>query len=654
MENASIKDKFAKAFSKDSFERAFTKENVIKGVFVALAAVSIIAVFAIVIYLLYASIEPFREVGFFKLLFGTTWDPSSSQTYETSQYGILPMLVSTIVLTVCAVLLGGTIGVFVAIFMAYYCPKKLKGIYTQIINLLAGIPSIVYGFFGMAVILPMLQRIFGVDSATGLLAGTLILSIMMVPTVASVARNSLEAVPSNYYEGALALGCSKNQAVFKVCVPAAKKGIIAALILGMGRAIGETMAVQFVIGNTTNGYPTGPFAGFATLTSKMVQEFGYAQPDKKAVFMACGFVLLVFILIINLCIMAIRREGKGGKGGSNKYFTRRIKGEADSVKTTMSYRKTGSVQDVLWILSYVIAVIVAVVLLAIVIYILIMGVQHLTPDFLFGKSRNGHTTLAPAFVSTGMLIVLALVIALPLGVGAAIYLNEYAKRNSPFVKVVRIFVDTLAGIPSIVFGLFGYLLFTQTIGYTLLGGGIILALIILPTIIRSVEQSLSEVPDSMREASLALGAGKVRTIFLVVLPSALAGIVTSVILSIGKIVSESAALIFTAGNVVYMPTSYLDSGSSFAVYMYRFMNEGLGFDQCYATAVVLLILVIILNLLVTLVERLGDRDKGKPHPILAIKNWWKSVMALLKKRNRTEKENEPDDFEVGVAGEAAE
>lgn len=648
MKNASAKERFANAFSKENFGKAFTRENIMKGVFIALAAVSIIAVFAIVIYLLCASIEPFREVGFFKLLFGTKWDPSASQTYETSEYGILPMIVSTIVLTVCAVVVGGTIGVFVAIFMAYYCPKPLKGVYKQVINLLAGIPSIVYGFFGMAVILPMLQKIFNVSSATGLLGGTIILSIMMVPTIASVARNSLEAVPSNYYEGALALGCSKNQAVFKVCVPAAKKGIAAALILGVGRAVGETMAVQFVIGNTTNGYPTGPFAGFATLTSKMVQEFGYAQPDKKSVFLACGFVLLVFILIINLCIMAVRREGKKGRGGTNKYFTRRVKGEGDSVQTALNYRRTGSVQDILWILTYIIATLVAVVLLTIVVYICIKGVGNLSLDFLFGESRNGHTTLAPAFVSTGMLIVLALAIALPLGIGAAIYLNEYAKRNNFFVKTVRLFVDTLAGIPSIVFGLFGYLVFTQTIGYTLLGGGIILALIILPTIIRSVEQSLSEVPDSMREASYALGAGKVRTIFLVVLPSALAGIVTSIILSIGKIVSESAALIFTAGNVVYMPTSYLSSGSSFAVYMYKFMNEGLGFGSCYATAVVLLVVVIILNMLVTLVEWLGDRDKGKPHPILAIKQFFKEAKARLGgKRNRARGEGQTEDPSEG-------
>ena len=627
MRKINIKESLANAFSRENLEKAFTKENIVKAIFIIFAAVSIIAVFGIVIFLLIKSIEPFSEIGFFKILFGDTWH--TGDTYTDGSYGALPMVVGTIVLTLCSVLVGGTIAVFVAIFMAYYCPKKLKGIYTQIINLLAGIPSIVYGFFGMMVVVPALKGMFNVDSAYGLLAGTIVLSVMLIPTVASVARNSLEAVPSNYYEGALALGCSKNQAVFKVCVPAAKKGIIAALILGVGRAVGETMAVQMIIGNSLNYYPSGLFQGFATLTSTIVQQWSYATADVRNILIALGFILLLFILILNLILLVVRRDTMAG----NKYFTRRVKGEGDTIKSSLSYKKTGSIQDVLWVLSYVLAIIVAVALIGIVLFMLIQGIPHLSWDFLFGESNNAHVSLAPAFVSTGMLIVLALVIALPLGIGAAIYLNEYSKKNSIFVKIIRLFTDTLSGIPSIVFGLFGYIFLVIPMRrYSLLAGSIVLALMVLPTIIRSVEQSLSEVPDSMREASYALGAGKVRTIFLVVLPSALAGIVTSIILSIGRIVSESAALIFTSGSVIYMPGSYLSQGSSFAVFMWAFMGEGLYIDECYATSVVLLIIVIILNLLVTLVERLGDRDKGKPHPILAIKSAWKSFIGLFKRK----------------------
>ena len=517
------------------------------------------------------------------------------------------MIVGTFFLTICAVLLGGTLAVFTAIWLVFYCPKRLKKIYTQIVNLLAGIPSIVYGLFGYKFLMPLLVDIFHPNNAGfGLLACTLILSVMILPTITSITKNSLEAVPMHYYEGALALGCSKNQAVWKVLLPAAKSGIISAIILGIGRAIGETMAVQMIVGNGS-GYPFGAFVPFTTLTSNIVQNWGYATPSEQSALIADGFVLLIFILILNLCLMAAKKDSKGG----NKFFSRRLK-ESDQKDTLKSYRRTGSACDALWIVSWVISLLVAFVLAFIVIFVFVKGFPHLSIDFMFGESGNAHTTLAPAFVSTIMLIGLALLLALPLGVGAAIFLNEYANKGSVFVKVIRLFVDTLAGIPSIIFGLFGMVFFVigMNMGYSLWAGGITLALIILPTIIRSTEQSLSEVPDSMREASYALGAGKLRTIFVVVLPQAITGIITSIILSIGRIVNESAALIFTVGSAsTFIPQGYGDSAASFAVLVWKFMSNGLQVNEAYATASILLVFVIILNLLVSLVEWLFNRRK---------------------------------------------
>lgn len=578
----------------------FSKENIAKAIFIALAAFSILAVFTIIGYLLYTSIPAFRDIGFFKFIFGSEWSAKS----ET--FGIWRMIVGTFFLTVCAVLLGGTLAIFTAIWLVFYCPKRLKKIYTQIVNLLAGIPSIVYGLFGYKFLMPLLVDIFHPNNAGfGLLACTLILSVMILPTITSITKNSLEAVPMHYYEGALALGCSKNQAVWKVLLPAAKSGIISAIILGIGRAIGETMAVQMIVGNGS-GYPFGAFVPFTTLTSNIVQNWGYATPSEQSALIADGFVLLIFILILNLCLMAVKKP----KGG-NKFFSRRLK-ESDQKDTLKSYRRTGSACDALWIISWIISLLVAFVLAFIVIFVFVKGFPHLSIDFMFGESGNAHTTLAPAFVSTTMLIGLALLLALPLGVGAAIFLNEYAKKGSVFVKVIRLFVDTLAGIPSIIFGLFGMVFFVigMNMGYSLWAGGITLALIILPTIIRSTEQSLSEVPDSMREASYALGAGKLRTIFVVVLPQAITGIITSIILSIGRIVNESAALIFTVGSAsTFIPQGYGDSAASFAVLVWKFMSNGLQVNEAYATASILLIFVIILNLLVSLVEWLFNRRK---------------------------------------------
>ncbi|MDR2202070.1 MAG: phosphate ABC transporter permease PstA [Clostridiales bacterium] len=251
------------------------------------------------------------------------------------------------------------------------------------------------------------------------------------------------------------------------------------------------------------------------------------------------------------------------------------------------------------------------VLTAIIGFILIKGLPAINFKFLFGPSGNAGASLRPAFVTTGMLILIALAVALPVGIGAAIYLSEYAKPDTRLVKTIRLFTETLAGMPSIIFGFFGVIFFCEfmKMGVSVLAGGLTLSLIILPTVIRSTEESIIAVPHALREASLALGAGKLRTIFKVVLPSAISGIVTSVILGIGRIVGESAALIYTAGAVVYTPDALTDRGASFAVMMWMFSSEGLYMSYAYGTAAVLLIFVAVLNTLIALLKNGFERGK---------------------------------------------
>ncbi len=595
--------------------RIFNKENVAKAFFIFFAAFSIIAVLAIVIYILSASIPAFQETGFFKFIFGSEWDASSGT------FGVFSMIVTTLVLTACSVILGGILAVFMAVFIVYYCPKKLKGIFSQIINLLAGIPSIIFGYFGLELVKPALENMFGTLSGSGLLLSTLILSIMILPTVCSITKNSLESVPMHYYEGALALGCTKNQAVFRVMLPAAKNGILAAMILGIGRAVGETMAVQFLLGGAVN-YPSSWFIPLRSLTSNIVMEFGYATGTHRSALIATGFILLIFILIINLILWLVKRNNAVS---GNSFFSRKVK-EGHTAEN-MQFRKAGSVQDVLAVISWIISILVTVVLVTIVAYVFVKGVPYLTADFVFGESSYSNITMAPAFASTALVIVVALVFALPFGIGAAIFLNEYAKKGSWFVKVVRLFIDTLAGVPSIIFGLFGYLFFGVYcgMGVNIFNGGITMALMILPTIIRSTEQSLSEVPDSMREASYALGAGKLRTVFTVVLPQAISGIITAVILSIGRIIGETAALIYTVGMSAYMPTGLFSSGSTLAVLMYSMISEGLEVGKSYAVGTVLIIFVFLLNILVSVIERvLENRRAGKKNIFKRIKIWFQN------------------------------
>lgn len=239
------------------------------------------------------------------------------------------------------------------------------------------------------------------------------------------------------------------------------------------------------------------------------------------------------------------------------------------------------------------------VLIGILIYILAKGVPNLTPELFSLQYTSENASVVPALLNTLVVVALSLAIAVPLGIFSAIYLVEYAKKGNRFVKVVRVTAETLAGIPSIVYGLFGYLLFVTTLGfgYSLLAGALTLSIMILPVILRTTEEALQSVPDLYREGSFGLGAGKLRTVFRIVLPSAAPGILAGVILAVGRLVGETAALIFTAGTVAQSPDSLLGSGRTLAVHLYALWNEGLATEKAYATAVILLVLVAGINTL---------------------------------------------------------
>ena len=230
-------------------------------------------------------------------------------------------------------------------------------------------------------------------------------------------------------------------------------------------------------------------------------------------------------------------------------------------------------------------------------FIVVKGVRYLTPDLFALTYNSDNVSLMPALVNTLIVTILSLLIAIPIGLAAAIYLVEYAKKGSRLVKLIRITAETLSGLPSIIYGLFGLLFFGTALGwgYSLLSGSLTLVIMVLPVIIRTSEEALLAVPDSYREASFGLGAGKLRTIFKIVLPTAVPGILSGVVLSTGRIVGETAALLYTAGTVAKIPSNLMGSGRTLAVHMYVLSSEGLYMNQAFATAVVLLIVVLLLN-----------------------------------------------------------
>ncbi len=292
------------------------KENIAHVLFFVAAIVSICAVLLICVFLFMSGVPAMQEIGFLNFLGGTKWAPTNT----VPSFGIFPMIIGSIYITAGAIILGVPIGIFTAVFMARFCPKKIYKPLKAAVDLLAGIPSVVYGFFGLMVLVPFIrQTTTAIGNATGwewiysngssILTASMLLAIMILPTIIGVSESAIRAVPDSYYEGALALGATHERSVFFTVLPAAKSGITAGVILGVGRAIGETMAVIMIAGNQPR--LTGNiFKGIRTLTANIVVEMGYAEGLHREALIATGVVLFVFILIINLLFSLLKRRSE--------------------------------------------------------------------------------------------------------------------------------------------------------------------------------------------------------------------------------------------------------------------------------------------------------------------------------------------------------
>lgn len=276
------------------------KESIMKGIFLVAACASILAVVLICIFLFANGLPAMGKIGILDFLFGKEWRPGSNI------YGIFTMIIGSLYITAGAMIIGVPIGILTAVYLAKFCPKPIYRILKPIVNLMAGIPSVVYGFFGLMVLVPAISKIGG-GTGKSILAASILLGIMILPTIIGTAEAAIRAVPESYYEGGLALGASHERSVFRATLPAAKSGILAGVILGVGRAIGETMAVVMIAGNQV-WITSDIFKGIRTLTANIVLEMGYATDLHREALIATAVVLFVFILIINLCFSLIKRR----------------------------------------------------------------------------------------------------------------------------------------------------------------------------------------------------------------------------------------------------------------------------------------------------------------------------------------------------------
>ena len=283
------------------------KERIMEVVFLIAACVSILAVALICIFLFANGVPAMKEIGFADFLLGREWRPGNDI------YGIFPMIIGSIYVTAGAIVIGVPIGLLTAVFLARYCPAGIYKVVKPGVELLAGIPSVVYGFFGMVVIVPMIRNYTAAQGIGGngqtMLTASIILGIMILPTIIGVTESAMRSVPDQYYEGSLALGATKERTIFRIVIPAAKSGVIAGIVLGIGRAIGETMAVIMVAGNQPR-MPQGILEGVRTMTTNIVMEMGYAADLHREALIATAVVLFVFILIINACVSLVNRRSE--------------------------------------------------------------------------------------------------------------------------------------------------------------------------------------------------------------------------------------------------------------------------------------------------------------------------------------------------------
>lgn len=289
-------------------KRSQILETVVHGVFLLLGLITVGCVLLISVYLIVSGIPAIRKIGLVPFLFGKTW----ASTAAEPSYGILPFILTSVYGTAGAIVLGVPLGFLTAVYLAKVAPPRLKSVLESAVSLLAGIPSVVYGFFGLVILVPFV-RANTPDNVTGnglsLLAASVLLGIMILPTIITVAQSALDAVPKKYYEGSLALGADHERSVFRVIVPAATSGIMASIVLGVGRAIGETMAVIMVAGNQAL-IPESIFSGVRTMTANIVLEMGYAADLHRGALVATGVVLFVFILLITMLFNVIKKRGE--------------------------------------------------------------------------------------------------------------------------------------------------------------------------------------------------------------------------------------------------------------------------------------------------------------------------------------------------------
>lgn len=630
------------------------KETALRNLFLACACVAVLAVVLIFVFTFWKAAPVLTQIGLGEFL-SLDWAPTSGH------YGILALLAGSAIVTVGSLAIGVPLAVGCAVFLTEIAGRKVAGVVGTAVDLLAGVPSVVFGFFGLVVLRPLVAGATG-GLGFGALTVWLVLAVMIVPTITTLTMDALRSIPMGIREASFAMGATRWQTIYKVVLPAARMGIVNAVVLGMGRAIGETMAVLMVVGNAPV-IPAGIASPLSTLTSQIALDMGYSSGLHRSALFGMGVVLfLISAALVGIVRMvSAEREGAPRRGrrrmGSatagaetqaapqGKAATAQVSvakpgapvnaaaaGPAFAVAPTAAAEGSrariqrllasgagkgankGRVNDVMLGVFRAAGILTSCVLALIIAFVAVNGLPVMSLDFVFGWPHgvNAEGGIFPTIVSTLYVTALAMLICTPVAVLAAVYLAEYAKQGR-LVTFIRYAADTLSSVPSIVMGLFGYAMFVEAmgLGLSMLSAALALALMMLPIVMRTTEEAIRAVPRYIRWGAYGLGATKWQVVSKIVLPSAFPRIATGIVLAIGRAIGETAVVLYTMGQAINLPITPLDSGRPMTIHLYQLANEGINMQAAYGTALLLMAMILAFNLFARhLSRRSANKAKG--------------------------------------------
>ncbi len=631
-----IKNKLSKsANERNPFFLKFNfKEKSILALLFASASVAIVISAAIIYTLIEGSFSFFIDprVNILEFIFGTSWVPNGTNP----SFGILPLLSGTALIAGGALLIGAPIGIGSALFLSEFAGKRARSIAKPIIEVLAGIPSIVYGFFALLVISPVIRDVFGA-SYFNAASAIIVMSIMILPIIVSISDDSMKSVPNHLRESSYAMGATKWETATKIVMPAASSGIIASVLLGLARALGETMVVTLAAGSVAQ-LTLNPLNEVQTMTAYIAQVATGDLPPGVAVSaaFAVGLVLFLITYTINTIAAKVVIRIKSGKVVKTKKTKKRKSIIKDIIsnfltgllipfkKIFLLFKRTKELtlkiryrkQKRGLILVGACLLIAAIFLIFLLSSIITQGVSGLNLNFLtsYPSYKPEIAGIFPVLTGSIYLMLLTMLFSAPLGVGAAIYLNEIA-LDTKYTRFLRRIIQNLAGVPSIVFGLMGLTIFVRLFdfGPSLLSGSLTLTIMVLPIIIVATEEALKAVPDSFREAALGIGSSKWQMVRHHVLPNATPGIMTGVILSLSRAIGETAPILFMGALFAKtIPTSVFDGFLALPLTIFYWTRHPkIEFHTLAASTILVLLLILLVMNTAAIIIRQRAQSRRK-------------------------------------------